>query len=50
MDYKAVKQAVCVNETVFSKSAEVPFEFDFTLPDYCPDIVKILKNLSPIIL
>lgn len=43
MDYKAVKQAVCVNETVFSKNAEVPFEFDFTLPDYCPDIVKILK-------
>ncbi len=43
MDYKTVKQSVCVNETVFSKSAEVPFEFDFTLPDYCPDIVKILK-------
>lgn len=43
MNYKTVKQAVCVNETAFLKNAEVPFEFDFTLPDYCPDIVKILK-------
>lgn len=43
MDYKSVKQSVCVNETVFSKKGEVPFDIDFTMPDYCPDIMKILK-------
>ena len=43
MDYKAVKQPVCVNETVFEKSCEVPFDIEFTMPDYCPDIMKILK-------
>lgn len=43
MDYKSVKQSVCVNETVYTKTSEVPFDVDFTMPDYCPDIMKILK-------
>ncbi len=43
MDYKIIRQPVCVNETVCKQSGEVPFDTDFTLPDYCPDIMKILK-------
>lgn len=43
MEYKSVKQSVCINETVFAKKGEVPFDIDFTMPDYCPDIMKILK-------
>ncbi|MEE1392768.1 MAG: hypothetical protein U0K65_01235, partial [Negativibacillus sp.] len=43
MECNAIRQAVCVNETVFDSTAEVPLETDITLPDYCPDIVRILK-------
>lgn len=43
MEY-AVKKVVCpVSETVFSGTSEQPVDLDFTLPDYCPDIEKILK-------
>lgn len=45
MDCNTARQAVCVNETVFDSSVEIPLESDFMLPDYCPDIVKILKCL-----
>lgn len=48
MDYKSVKEPICINETVWKKSAEVPFDTEFTLPDYCRDIMKILKcNVTP---
>ena len=43
MECNAIRQAVCVNETVFDSTAEMPLETDITLPDYCPDIVRILK-------
>lgn len=43
MECNATRQAVGVNETVFDSMAEVPLEADIMLPDYCPDIVKILK-------
>ena len=43
MEYKSIKQPICVNETAFNKAAEVPFDVDFNLPDYCPDIMKIFK-------
>lgn len=43
MECNATRQAVCVNETMFDSTAEVPLEADMILPDYCPDIVKILK-------
>lgn len=43
MECNAIRQAVCVNETVFDSVVEVPLEADIILPDYCPDIVKILK-------
>lgn len=43
MECKTVKQPVCVNQTVFFQKGEIPFDLDFSLPDYCPDIRKILK-------
>lgn len=43
MELQISKQAVAVNETVASATAEIPVEFDLVLPDYCPDIVRILK-------
>lgn len=43
MEQKAIKTPVFVNEIIFEQSAEQPIDVDFSLPDYCPDIVKILK-------
>lgn len=43
MEEKKIKTPVFAIDTVFSDSAEVPIDVDFTLPDYCPDITKILK-------
>ncbi len=43
MEQKNIKTAVHSTETIFNESAEVPIDVDFTLPDYCPDISKILK-------
>lgn len=43
MEQKNLKTPVFISETVFSDSAEQPIDVDFTLPDYCPDISKILK-------
>ena len=43
MEQKSLKTELIVNETVFSESVEQPIDADFTLPDYCPEISKILK-------
>ena len=43
MDEKYVKAPVFTVETVFKDTAEVPVDIDFTLPDYCPEISRILK-------
>ena len=43
MECNVMNHAVCVNETVYDSVVEVPLEADIMLPDYCPDIVKILK-------
>lgn len=43
MEY-AVNKVICpVSETVFQGSSEQALDLDFTLPDYCQDIEKILK-------
>ena len=43
MEQKCMKTPVFTVETVFKDSAEVPVDIDFNLPDYCPEISKILK-------
>lgn len=40
-----------IGEKLFSGTIEKPIDLDFTLPDYCADIQKILKcNIKPIIM
>lgn len=43
MDYTLLKKAVSIKETVFDGCSEQPVDLDLTLPDYCPDILRILK-------
>lgn len=43
MEEKVLKTSVFVNDTLYSDSAEIAIDVDFTLPDYCPDISKIFK-------
>ena len=38
-----MKGEIPVCETILDTSAEQPIDLDFSLPDYCPDIQKILK-------
>ena len=43
MELNLQRQPITVNEVVYDGFAEQPIECDAQLPDYCPDIVKILK-------
>ncbi|MCL2580213.1 MAG: DUF3794 domain-containing protein [Oscillospiraceae bacterium] len=43
MELNLARQNITINETVFGASVEQPIECDALLPDYCPDIVKVLK-------
>lgn len=43
MDYSIKKETLCACETVFDGVVEQPVDVDFSLPDYCPDIQRILK-------
>ena len=43
MDFEVLRQAVCVNELIYEGSVEQSVASDLTLPDYCPDILRILK-------
>lgn len=43
MDYSIKKEEISVNESIFEGCSEQPVDLDFSLPDYCPDIQKILK-------
>lgn len=50
MEYNLNKGEVAVNETILETTVEQPIDIDFTLPDYCPDINKILKcQVKPLI-
>ena len=42
MELQMQKQTVCINELVFDGQTEQPVEADLLLPDYCPDIQRIL--------
>lgn len=43
MDFKTVRQTMTVNETVFNATGEIPVDEDFVLPDFYPEIIKVLK-------
>lgn len=43
MELKLSKQPVGISETVYDSTVEQPLECDVLLPDYCPDIQKILR-------
>ncbi len=48
MEFQQDNRAFCAPQTVLNTVAEQLADVDFTLPDYCPDIEKILKcTLSP---
>ena len=43
MEMNVTKQRVAQNETIFEQSVEQAVDTDFMLPDYCSDIVRVLK-------
>lgn len=43
MELNLQKQTITINEVIFDGTVEQPIECDALLPDYCPDIVKVLK-------
>ncbi len=43
MDYLLKKDNFPVCEEILRQSSEQPVDLDFSLPDYCPDIERILK-------
>ncbi len=42
MECNITKQSVFVNEPVLNQNLEQPIDTEFTLPDYCPDIDRII--------
>ena len=43
MDYTLEKQSVCTASSALDTVVQQLVDVDLTLPDYCPDIQKILK-------
>ncbi len=43
MEFNANKDCISVCETVFDSTAEHPIDCDITLPEYLPDIIRILR-------
>ncbi len=50
MEYNLNKGEISLNKLVLDTATEQPIDINFTLPDYCPDINKILKcQVKPMI-
>ena len=43
MDFAISKETITTNETVYKGSVQQFVDCDITLPEYCPDILRILK-------
>lgn len=43
MDYMLNREALATSEIIYDGCQEQPVDLDISLPDYCPDIQKILK-------
>ena len=45
MEIKMLKTQVCANNVIGKHSAEHPIDVDFTIPDYCGEIERILNTV-----
>ena len=43
MEYKLQKEKCDICEKIFEGASEQPVDLDLSLPDYCPDVERILK-------
>ncbi len=43
MELNVTRESVCTYQEVFSGTSEQPIDLDIALPDYCPDISRMLK-------
>ena len=43
MECKVTQQGVSINDVLFDETLEQPVDTEFTLPDYCPEITRVLK-------
>lgn len=43
MDFETTREPIGMDRAVFCGSSEQPIDLDISLPDYCPDISRILK-------
>ena len=43
MEYSLLKESCSVYRTLCDSVSEQPVDIDISLPDYCPDIERILK-------
>ncbi len=51
MDLQTSRQTIAISDVILDSFLEQGVECDMILPDYCPDVVKILKcSVTPVIL
>ena len=51
MDFRLIRETVPAAETIFSGTQEQPVELDYILPDYCPDIFRLVRcEVTPVII
>jgi len=51
MELNITRKPIFINEELINETVEQPIECDALIPDYCPDIMRILKcSISPVIL
>lgn len=43
MEHNCIKTNIFTNETILNERLEQAVDADFSLPDYCPDIARVLK-------
>lgn len=43
MDINTQNTSIIVNNIIYDKNLELPIDVDFSMPDYCPEINKVLK-------
>lgn len=43
MDFAIARETIATNETIFKGNVQQSIDCDITLPEYCPDILRILK-------